>query len=76
MDINNIVIFTNLFILQITIMKYELSEDQMMSLKQMDSLKKTAKAMAETAKLMKMPVEELNVLLVHLAMGYLNGRPI
>lgn len=57
-------------------MKYELTEDQMMSLKQMDSLKKTAKMMAETAKLMKMPVEELNVLLVHLAMGYLNGRPI
>ncbi len=58
-------------------MQYELSEDQMNSLKQMDALKKAAKAIAEASKVMKMTnAQELTALLVHLATGYINGRPL
>ena len=58
-------------------MKFELSEDQMMSLKQMDTIKKAAKAIAEAAKLMKMTnTQDLTILLAHMATGYLNGRPL
>ena len=58
-------------------MQYDLSEDQINSLKQMEALKKAAKAIAEAAKIMKMTnTEDLTVLLANMATNYLNGRPI
>lgn len=58
-------------------MQYDLTEDQINSLRQMDALKKAAKAIAEAAKLMKMTnAQDLTILLVNLSTGYINGRPI